>query len=503
MYFSNIKKRVAQHTLAAFFCISVLAHIILIASSPKLKEMIKSSYPEQSFAGDHNETSIEFVLNEPDSNIEEKRVEEKPLDILEAIEEEELELEEEKKEQQMFVDNSHLQTDEDVEVEADKIGENASIARDMKANDTNVNNGESFSDGDAQFLELEQGPLVIAPEIKGAFVVEEEIQKPDEASEANQEMEKQPPEPEKEVVKATEKVTAEDVQAEMEKPQEVVDLSKKSEEYMTDNSEDVTNEEQADEENSSEEEDGKEENSREIEKQIATALESMSQSEPLRDIYSEFDRIVPEPNESIHKEEDNDIEKAENENVAKEVEQKKRKKENLAKMPEEEKKEILRKIYETYENDINENQMVPPQYRRKRKVAMSVNGKGVYNISASSKYKADMSNSSIEGEASFNIKKHEYAAYYKHIRDKISVYWMLYFGTDQSIKLETKDGEPIVVEFKIYPSGKIKNIKIADDGGNPFLASRTKMSVTNTEFDKFPDFIKEEFIDVRFNFYFF
>ena len=83
------------------------------------------------------------------------------------------------------------------------------------------------------------------------------------------------------------------------------------------------------------------------------------------------------------------------------------------------------------------------------------------------------------------------------------MYWLLYFGTDQSIKFATEDNRPVIVEFKIKPSGKITNVIISDDAGNAFLASRTQMSVTNTQLDEFPSFIEEEFIDVKFNFFFF
>ena len=133
---------------------------------------------------------------------------------------------------------------------------------------------------------------------------------------------------------------------------------------------------------------------------------------------------------------------------------------------------------------------------------MSVNGKSAYNIPAPS-LNADLSNTSLFGKPSFNIRKHEYAKYYKHIRDKISLYWLLYFGTDQSIKFTTEDNRPVIVEFKIRPSGKITDVIISDDAGNPFLASRTQTTVINTQLDEFPPFIEEEFIDVKFNFFFF
>ncbi len=114
-----------------------------------------------------------------------------------------------------------------------------------------------------------------------------------------------------------------------------------------------------------------------------------------------------------------------------------------------------------------------------------------------------ISNSRITGAASFNIKKHEYAPYYKHIKDKIRLYWLLQFGTDASINQETNDFKPVIVTFKALPSGKITDVKIVDSAGNELLASKVQSSIQNTPLDKFPEYVDEKYISVKFSYYFF
>ena len=118
-------------------------------------------------------------------------------------------------------------------------------------------------------------------------------------------------------------------------------------------------------------------------------------------------------------------------------------------------------------------------------------------------FQDNISNSSITGTESFNIKKHEYAPYYKHIKDKIRLYWLLQFGTDASINQETDDFKPVVVIFKALPSGKITDVKIVDSAGNEHLASKVQSSIQNTPLDKFPEYIDEKYINVKFSYYFF
>ncbi|MGQ3685349.1 MAG: hypothetical protein ACUBOA_10160 [Candidatus Loosdrechtia sp.] len=115
-----------------------------------------------------------------------------------------------------------------------------------------------------------------------------------------------------------------------------------------------------------------------------------------------------------------------------------------------------------------------------------------------------ISNAPIRGAPAFNVKKHEYADYFKHIRDKISLYWFLGYGTRAEIKLTTHNDRPIIIEFKVLPNGSIDQLKIVDDAGNFQLASRLVASIKKADpLNPFPPKIKEPSIDVRFNFHFF
>ncbi len=118
-------------------------------------------------------------------------------------------------------------------------------------------------------------------------------------------------------------------------------------------------------------------------------------------------------------------------------------------------------------------------------------------------FEDSISNAPLSGAESFNVKKHEYAPYYKHIKDKIRLYWLLQYGTDASINQVTKGYKPIVVTFKVFPVGKIKNVEIADAAGNELLASKIRVSIQNTTLDKFPDYINEKHIDVKFSYFFY
>ena len=145
-----------------------------------------------------------------------------------------------------------------------------------------------------------------------------------------------------------------------------------------------------------------------------------------------------------------------------------------------------------------------PAESKKPKVSFNVNAKTDGANNDPVLFEDTISNATIPGAPSFNVKKHEYADYFKHIRDRISLYWFLGYGTRAEIKLETRDDKPIIVEFKVLPDGSIDGVKIVDDAGNFNLASRLISSIKNAApLNPFPSNIKEPSIDVRFNFYFF
>ena len=145
-----------------------------------------------------------------------------------------------------------------------------------------------------------------------------------------------------------------------------------------------------------------------------------------------------------------------------------------------------------------------PGELKKPKVSFNVNAKTEGANKEPALFEDTISNAAIPGAPSFNVQKHEYASYFKHIRDRISLYWFLGYGTRAEIKLETKNDKPIIIEFKVLPDGSIDDVKIADDAGNFQLASRLISSIKNAApLNPFPSDIKEPSIDVKFNFYFF
>jgi hypothetical protein len=145
-----------------------------------------------------------------------------------------------------------------------------------------------------------------------------------------------------------------------------------------------------------------------------------------------------------------------------------------------------------------------PGELKKPKVSFNVNAKQEGANKDPALFEDTISNAAIPGAPSFNVQKHEYASYFKHIRDRISLYWFLGYGTRAEIKLETKDDKPIIIEFKVLPDGSIDDVKITDDAGNFQLASRLISSIKNAApLNPFPVNIKEPSIDVKFNFYFF
>ena len=132
------------------FGVSTIIHFGFIASSSKIRDLIKSNFSSSIIIDKSVETTIEFVLNE-DTDNKDYLVKDEALDIIDQIAEEDTELE--KKKKQLFVDSSELQTEEESLVETENIGEKGSIARDEKTNDGNLT-VESFSDGESEIVSL-------------------------------------------------------------------------------------------------------------------------------------------------------------------------------------------------------------------------------------------------------------------------------------------------------------------------------------------------------------
>lgn len=101
------------------------------------------------------------------------------------------------------------------------------------------------------------------------------------------------------------------------------------------------------------------------------------------------------------------------------------------------------------------------------------------------------------------IRKHPYAPYLKHVRDRIIYSWHLRYVYDSRIFVRIPE-RPVVISFRTYPGGNIGDVRIEDDAGNPILANALARAIREAgpldEFSKHK--ITERFLSITFHFYF-
>ena len=125
-----------------FLAISGIIHLIFIFSTSSISDFLK---PDLNFS-DYGTKDSDYIV-EIDLGTEEQKeenVENEELIAEELPEEEELiesDVREEKR--PLFVDTSGRTIDEETQVESNKIGEKGSIARDMYADENNVNDNSN------------------------------------------------------------------------------------------------------------------------------------------------------------------------------------------------------------------------------------------------------------------------------------------------------------------------------------------------------------------------
>ncbi|MFQ5963941.1 MAG: hypothetical protein ACE5KZ_06635 [Candidatus Scalinduaceae bacterium] len=386
-----------------------------------------------------NDSNYLIEIDLEASREEDKREKEEEILKEEKMDEEDLS----EKNRQLFVDTSENTTDEEPQTDTDKIGEKGSIAKDMYPGKDNINN---------------------EPRLTSDFEL---------------------------LAKAPEELTSVKPQVEDSQIDTGGDIQPLVTEKIVEDLSSVNNSERIPADS-------------EIKIHDEPLDESIVQDEKL-DVYEdsnpqadEIDIIAP----TLESEEVISEIKTIDENTENEVKTMEEKKESIpepeeeftrvASIPMEKIEEIVEESKENISNRVQE-EIIQPESR-------------INHIPPDDNapfFEDDISNASIQGEESFNIKKHEYAPYYKHIRDKISWYWLLQYGTDASINRVTEEYKPIIVEFKALPSGKIIDVVIADSAGNVLLASKIQTSVQNTTLNRFPDYVNEAYINVRFNFYFY
>ncbi|MHC4270253.1 MAG: hypothetical protein ACYSWS_06880 [Planctomycetota bacterium] len=442
-----------------FLTISGIIHLIIIFSTSNFSQFLRPELDFNDYGSKNNNYVIEIDLES--GYQEEKNLESEELAEEEAEEEEYAEEEMAKEKEQLFVDTSESAVDEETQTDTNKIGEKGSIAKDMYAGDNNINDkprlesdvdapGETPDDlattvSQSSGLQIETGysePVREAADEATQELVEEETA--DSLPEVS-ESEELPVNDEVEVFdEIQDETVVQDVKT--------IEVEEASSQALNDDAEQVV--------------DGEEIASTVRESEIAI-LEAGS----LKKYEIEPDTIV----EEIERKTATDEEYKE-----------------TASIP----KTMLKEVVEGREASIAKK-------TQSRLNASEAQPNNVPMGDDAPYFEDKISNAPVIGAESFNVKKHEYAPYYKHIRDKIRLYWLLQYGTDQSINQVTKDYKPVVVTFKALPSGKIVNVVIVDSAGNELLASKIRISIQNTTLNTFPDYIDEKHIDVKFSYFFY
>lgn len=443
-----------------FLTISGIIHLIVIFSTSSLSHLLQPALNFNDKASKNNYV-IEIDL-EPGKQ-EEKRIENEDLQGKEEkVEEEKTEEELSEEKRQLFVDTPDNAVDEETQTDTNKIGEKGSIARDMYSGEGSINDKPRL-ESDTVF------PGEVPDELASTVLQESGLP-----------------------IEAAYGEPAENVAEEVTQPiveEETVDsLPEKSDrEGLTVNNEIESLDEMQDESivQDVKAEDVEATDSQALNSQDTGQLEDIDK---VIAITRESDVVImeTEPLESMEAETAVVEEKAEE--IIEPVEEYTK----TASIPKAMMKDIIEGSKESIANKVQNSITIPePQ------------GNNIPAGNDAPFFEDNISNAPITGSESFNIKKHEYAPYYKHIKDKIRLYWLLQYGTDASINQVTNDYKPVIVTFKALPSGKIADVIIADSAGNELLASKIQKSIQNTVLDKFPEYIDEKYINVKFSYYFF
>jgi len=443
-----------------FLTISGIIHLIFVFSSSSLSHLLKPSLGFSDNASKKRSYVIEIDLESEKEKEKSIQNEEESKEEAEADTED---FTEEKR--QLFVDTPDNALDEETQAETNKIGEKGSIARDMYTGEDNVNDKPRL-ESDVDFPGEIPEELASAAFQESGFPADASY---GESSEAVSEGTIQP-------------VVEEETVESLPEVPEVSDGEEPPVDNEIESFEKVQNEPVV----------------QDIKAEDIEAIDSQTLNSPDTELLEDIDRIESailesdvviaetEPLENIEAE--TAVVEEETEKITVPVEEYTK----TASIPKATMKEIIEGSKESTANKVQNN------------ITTSV--PQTNNIPAGDDvpfFQDNISNSPITGTESFNIKKHEYAPYYKHIKDKIRLYWLLQYGTDASINQETVDFKPVVVTFKALPSGKITDVKIVDSAGNELLASKVQASIQNTPLDKFPEYIDEKYINVKFSYYFF
>ncbi|MDP6433255.1 MAG: TonB C-terminal domain-containing protein [Candidatus Scalindua sp.] len=424
-----------------FLTISGIIHLIFVFSTSSLSHLLKPSFSFSDNVSKKRNYVIEIDLGSEKEKEESIQDEE---ELKEEVESDKEDLPEEKR--QLFVDTPENAIDEEPQADTNKIGEKGSIARDMYTGEDNVNDKPRL-ESDVVF------PGEVPEELDSAAFQESGLPVDASYGEISEVVSEE----------LTPLIVEEETVDSFPQVPEVSDGEESPVDSEIESFEKMQNEPVV--------QDIKAED---IDKIESATLES--------------DVVITETEPSESMEDEAAVMEERTEKITEPVEEYTK----TASIPKTMMKELIEGGKESIANKVQNN--------------ITASGPQANNIPAGDDapfFEDKISNSAITGKESFNIKKHEYAPYYKHIKDKIRLYWLLQFGTDASINQETNDFKPVVVTFKALPSGKITDVKIVDSAGNELLASKVQSSIQNTPLDKFPEYIDEKYINVKFSYYFF
>jgi len=479
----------SKSIFAYFTVVSCLIHLIFIFSVPSLSRLFSTGLDPTKYPKKNNNYIIEVVF-EPDQEVDEKEIDEEMIEEMEKTMEEFLE------EKKVFVDTSDLTEDVEPTVDTEKIGEKGSVAKDMYLEKDGINNEPRLT-GESEMLAKAPDELTaVKPEYSG-FPIEvvENVQPLIE----KEKMEETPVVDNSKIIQMDEEVeTFPKIQEVFEALEKQLEIIKGPEvEELDEVEEEVEELDEVEEE--VEQEPGPptqeiepveiEESETDIEKEAKDIMIEISEenAEMVTVLVDKIEDIVQEAEPVAKKENKTEIK---NENIDKVAEAVKEYIE-VAEASKNKIKEIVEDSEKETPNEIKKD-VTRPQPQNNIPTGKNI-----------PYFEDTISNAPDKGEQSFNIKKSEYAVYYKHIRDRITRYWLIQYGTDASIRLATQDYKPVIVKFKVIPSGRIIDVKVADSAGNELLSSKVQQSIRNTILNRFPDYVNEEFINVKFNFYFF
>ncbi|HHT9109933.1 MAG TPA: hypothetical protein ACFYDZ_02095 [Candidatus Brocadiaceae bacterium] len=506
----------SKNLFVTLIAASLAIHGIIIFLSPQTSQILSLRSLRDSFVREPSDYTVTLDLEDSAASKEtrEKDVKQNKNETPEGKKEKEPE----KKQHKIFTDTSDNKEDEESTIESDKIGEKGSLAKDYFPNDKRPINNEPHAEGHSTAPLLGKGGSNLPG--GGKSQPQEQVVARQPVAPVDSHQDKNMPPRYANLPKGIEKQGEPVTSAQLPQKQmlsqeskgettEAEEPAKTDKEVKTKNAGEIPRKEQQASERSvpQNEEEGEPISSREgvlfTEKKddgtntSKTDEKELSEKEPLEK--KEEDKTAKEEIETHEEKKTRELKETKEREEAKEAKSIVAHKQEMVVPPSESPGAEPQRMFERGLDEQENPGEIP-----RPKVSINVNAKKEGSGNDPVLFEDTLSNAEIAGAPSFNVKKHEYADYFKHIRDRISLYWFLGYGTRAEIKLETRDDKPIIVEFKVLPDGSIDDAKIVDDAGNFPLASRLISSIKNAApLNPFPAKIKEPSIEVRFNFYFF